>query len=362
MAYRSLPSFGDLQVRGTLSALDETLVLEASGASGSIINISGTWTGTIVVEGSNDRFATNQNVTLWSPPIGFISAGVSTNGYYRLAAISGFTQVRARMSAFTSGSALVILSTSSGTATVAALSPNASSFKTSSSTNDGAGNAITSQVSGGQRALDIGIDVGGVQVDPRQIRSLTASDTVSIQALSATGLTVTGIVTTSFATTTAPNTVSAGETTNNRSYQTTYEVTLPNGGVEANVVLFRNPNGSGKKVYIRNITFSNTQGAGKSVTMRVYANPTVTANGTVLSVVSMNVGGGAVFPVILTNTSPTTSSRGTKLNVLAQTNEQGTMDYDWGLIVNANNSLLITGTGTANNIPMVLNVIWSEAT
>ena len=44
---------------------------------------------------------------------------------------------------------------------------------------DGAGNPITSQVNGAQRALDIGIDVGGVQIDPRQIRALTASDVVT---------------------------------------------------------------------------------------------------------------------------------------------------------------------------------------
>jgi hypothetical protein len=33
--------------------------------------------------------------------------------------------------------------------------------------NDGSGNAITSQISGSQRALDVGINVAGVQVDPR---------------------------------------------------------------------------------------------------------------------------------------------------------------------------------------------------
>jgi len=40
---------------------------------------------------------------------------------------------------------------------------------------DTLGNAITSQVNGSQRALDVGIDVAGVQVDPRQIRDLAAS-------------------------------------------------------------------------------------------------------------------------------------------------------------------------------------------
>lgn len=44
---------------------------------------------------------------------------------------------------------------------------------------DGAGNAITSQANGAQRALDVGINVLGVQIDPRQIRALTASDVVT---------------------------------------------------------------------------------------------------------------------------------------------------------------------------------------
>lgn len=44
---------------------------------------------------------------------------------------------------------------------------------------DGTGNALTSQVNGAQRALDIGINVAGVQIDPRVIRALTASDIVT---------------------------------------------------------------------------------------------------------------------------------------------------------------------------------------
>lgn len=44
---------------------------------------------------------------------------------------------------------------------------------------DGSANPITSQVSGSQRALDVGVNVGGVQVDPRAIRALTSSDVVT---------------------------------------------------------------------------------------------------------------------------------------------------------------------------------------
>lgn len=44
---------------------------------------------------------------------------------------------------------------------------------------DGGGTAITSQVNGAQRALDVGVNVAGVQVDPRAVRALTASDVVT---------------------------------------------------------------------------------------------------------------------------------------------------------------------------------------
>ena len=44
---------------------------------------------------------------------------------------------------------------------------------------DGTGNAVTSQVNGSARALDVGINVSGVQIDPRSIRALTASDIVT---------------------------------------------------------------------------------------------------------------------------------------------------------------------------------------
>jgi hypothetical protein len=44
---------------------------------------------------------------------------------------------------------------------------------------DGNGNIVTSQLSSAQRALDVGIDVSGTQVDPRSIRSLTSADVVT---------------------------------------------------------------------------------------------------------------------------------------------------------------------------------------
>jgi hypothetical protein len=44
---------------------------------------------------------------------------------------------------------------------------------------DATGAVVTSQTNGAQRALDVGINVAGVQIDPRQIRALTAADVVT---------------------------------------------------------------------------------------------------------------------------------------------------------------------------------------
>lgn len=46
---------------------------------------------------------------------------------------------------------------------------------------DGAGVALTSQVNGAGQALDVGIVVAGVQVDPRQVRALTNADVVTAE-------------------------------------------------------------------------------------------------------------------------------------------------------------------------------------
>lgn len=75
--------------------------------------------------------------------------------------------------------ALIVRNIPSGTQTVSGTVAATQSGTWSQRLQDGAGNAITSQVSGAQRALDVGINVAGVQVDPRAIRALTSVDVVS---------------------------------------------------------------------------------------------------------------------------------------------------------------------------------------
>lgn len=65
-----------------------------------------------------------------------------------------------------------------GTVTSQALGVDASG-KITVKLDDSSGNGVTSQSNGAQRALDVGINVSGTQVDPRQVRALTAADVVT---------------------------------------------------------------------------------------------------------------------------------------------------------------------------------------
>jgi hypothetical protein len=66
-----------------------------------------------------------------------------------------------------------------GTITSQALAVDAAG-KITAKLDDASGNGITSQANGGQQALDVGIDVAGVQIDPRQVRALTSADVVTV--------------------------------------------------------------------------------------------------------------------------------------------------------------------------------------
>jgi hypothetical protein len=126
-------------------------------------------------------------------------------------------------------------------------------------------------------------------------------------------------------------------------------------------------------VYIRNITFANTTGANKSVTLKVYADPTVTVAGTPLTATTMYVGSNAPSTATtvtyndiglqgnnnVTQTM-TVTNFGTNLSTMVATNETSNIDYNWGLLVSPNHKILITALAAANNQNTTINIIWTE--
>lgn len=103
----------DATASGSLAGAAQVVTLALAGQSAAAAQITGTWAGTITFEGSLDG-------TTWNP-INAVSASTSTpqttttvNGLYRITP-AGLQQIRVNMSAFTSGSATVLLRGSVGT-------------------------------------------------------------------------------------------------------------------------------------------------------------------------------------------------------------------------------------------------------
>lgn len=159
MAFQQQPLFLDPIAQGTLAATNAIIILQLNNSSGAIVNVSGTWVGTILLEGSNDGFVTSQNAAVFTPPAGVITTGITTNGYYRFVAVSGFTQIRARMSSYTSGSALVILSASIGAGLAPTVSVNYDSMLVKAKITDGTD--VTNVTTSGDLTTNDGIRAGG---------------------------------------------------------------------------------------------------------------------------------------------------------------------------------------------------------
>jgi hypothetical protein len=106
----------DVLANGTLGGLNAVLPINASGLGVMGMGISGTWAGTIVVEG-NMGDGVWDNIPLIDSTLGSASLTTVSNGSW-LIGIAGYLSVRARMSLYTSGTATIYLEGTSASAGV----------------------------------------------------------------------------------------------------------------------------------------------------------------------------------------------------------------------------------------------------
>jgi hypothetical protein len=143
-------------------------------------------------------------------------------------------------------------------------------------------------------------------------------------------------------------------------YSIVSEINLSGTG-EVDAFLFRNPTGSGKVVYITKLIACLISSVSAEVRIRVYKSPTVTVNGTAVTVSPARIGGSPPASIVLCNSLPTISARGTQIRIFNSANS-GTFtdDINSRIILEANTSLLITGQSTSTNKPLGLNLAWIE--
>lgn len=126
----------DITATGTINALNGTVVATTHGTGSTVFQLTGTFVGTFVAEGSIDN--TNwANLTIF-PAVGqSTTAGVTTTGSYRVPSTGAYAQMRVRCSAFTSGTATVNMNLSTPVAAPQIFSPNAQNCLVGASHVDG---------------------------------------------------------------------------------------------------------------------------------------------------------------------------------------------------------------------------------
>ena len=138
------------------------------------------------------------------------------------------------------------------------------------------------------------------------------------------------------------------------------ELNLPSSSTETNIVLIKNPSSSGLLAsFYRFIMDCITKGG--QATFRFYTNPTVTSNGTAVSIGNRHIGHANTSSIQVFK-SPVTSSAGAKFITLSVGKDSNSFYFplQGSIILAQNNSLLITGQPEANNRIVSLSAAWAE--
>lgn len=107
----------DVRAAGTLSAANAELLLSLNGESSASFDIRGTFSGTVVVEGSDD--GTNFiSIPFYNSVTEVWAITVATAGTFDIPTISSFRIIRVRCLAYTSGSIIASLNASLGNSLV----------------------------------------------------------------------------------------------------------------------------------------------------------------------------------------------------------------------------------------------------
>lgn len=128
---------------------------------------------------------------------------------------------------------------------------------------------------------------------------------------------------------------------------------------ENDKILLTNPSGSGKTLLLSKFV---STGYGKSIgaTWRLYDNPTITANGTALTLINRKLGS-SVTSDMNVYYDPTISARGTLLQSISASDNMTTIiDVKFSIHVPANRSVLLTLDVNAKNYPVGFNAAWAE--
>ncbi len=157
------------------------------------------------------------------------------------------------------------------------------------------------------------------------------------------------------------NTGVSGSVDANQFYCVALSVNMATASIDNPLILVRNPVGSGKIVRVwriqMGIAVTNT-----FATFRSFADPVVLTNGSSVTAISRNIGGGAGVAKALVTTLPTISSSGSQLAslVYGQNNNSIIFSDDFSVAIKPGHSLMLTGAPGTNGRISETTFIWTE--
>lgn len=134
-------------------------------------------------------------------------------------------------------------------------------------------------------------------------------------------------------------------------------INQPSAGTDNPLIFLKNPTGSGKIIYLKFVSYG-TAVANVSGVIRIYKNPTTTANGTAQTIVQF----GTASTAMQLFTVPTVTSNGTMEQTAAtgQNSNSLLIDFAYEIQVAANSTILITGNPGSNNRQAEISMRWIE--
>ena len=143
-------------------------------------------------------------------------------------------------------------------------------------------------------------------------------------------------------------------------YSVNASLSMASADVDNPLILIKNPNGSGKTLYFYEFSFSIAV-TNVTALFEVYQSPTITTNGTAMTITNRCVGGGFGASIATAYTLPTTSSNGAELMRYHQgQNTPAFRVADFAVILKPNNNLVITGNPSSNTRVGAITVVWAE--
>lgn len=149
-------------------------------------------------------------------------------------------------------------------------------------------------------------------------------------------------------------------------FQISETITITGGGTENNFLLIRNPSGSGKRIKIIDITIGFTNTVSVLAIFKLYASPTITANGTAITIKPGRIGSGVPSSAMNAYSTPTISARGSQY--LAFTVAGGPnipasyhLDVDQSILIDSTYDVLLTGTPDGTNRNVLITIRWVES-